>query len=482
MAVSDYMCHGFQLTRSDMIQIFSQAAADGTVSAAESHDLQTILSPDPSVPMPGYVRDLGTHALNHFNWEMGQPSITSAYSSGSLLGGEMNRWFRGTAHPYVTKDGVNYQQINGPLFGSSGPQFYDVHQGSLGDCYLMSSLAEVADKNPQAIRDMFIDNGDGSYTVRFFDNGTPHYVSVDTQLPVETVVTGTTETELWPGGPIIYSQTSSSVKFAYAHAGSSTTSGDGPLWVALAEKAYVEICSEGWLQRGGVNDNMPSYGAIEDGEGSVAVPQITGKADQGLTLGSLSSSKLENASTYDYVTLDSWYNWAQGVHTDSNNIVNNHCYAMITYVSASNKFEVFNPWGMNNSNDGGILFLTLSQLQQSFDGISDSSVSAAPGPDSVSMVAIPADATVLGALAEPHKPADGKSSDGHDVTSDPGDKDLAKALSARHKAEEDARRGHREHSSGHTGKDEASLLRLHGVDLDRSPFAGDWVALGGVAV
>jgi hypothetical protein len=47
----------------------------------------------------------------------------------------------------------------------------DVHQGGVGDCHLMAGLAEVADKNPQAIRNVFFIKGDGSYTVRSFDNG-----------------------------------------------------------------------------------------------------------------------------------------------------------------------------------------------------------------------------------------------------------------------------------------------------------------------
>src|SRR5205085_5846272 len=79
-----------------------------------------------------------------------------------------------------------YKPAAGTLFGAAGPSFIDVEQGSLGDCWYMADLEEVAFKSPSLIRDMFIDNGDYTYTVRFFRNGsdTPDYVTVDRFLPV----------------------------------------------------------------------------------------------------------------------------------------------------------------------------------------------------------------------------------------------------------------------------------------------------------
>ena len=38
----------------------------------------------------------------------------------------------------------------------------------LGDCYLISALGTLADSNPAAIQNMIINNGDGTYTVRFY--------------------------------------------------------------------------------------------------------------------------------------------------------------------------------------------------------------------------------------------------------------------------------------------------------------------------
>ncbi|MBO6214140.1 MAG: hypothetical protein J6N76_01235 [Lachnospiraceae bacterium] len=61
----------------------------------------------------------------------------------------------------------------------------DVVQGGMGDCYFLSSLTAIARRDPKTIKDMMLDNGDGSVTVRFFKKNdeegryVPHFVTVD---------------------------------------------------------------------------------------------------------------------------------------------------------------------------------------------------------------------------------------------------------------------------------------------------------------
>ena len=83
----------------------------------------------------------------------------------------VGKWFFGTDHPKGTSDWgptYSYRQASGQLF-VNGAAYTDVNQGGLGDCYFLASLAEVALKNPSAITSMFIVNGDGTYTVRFYN-------------------------------------------------------------------------------------------------------------------------------------------------------------------------------------------------------------------------------------------------------------------------------------------------------------------------
>ncbi len=71
-------------------------------------------------------------------------------------------------------------------------------QGSEGDCVLQADLASLAHTNPQAIRDMIHDNGNGTYTVTF--PGDPqHPVTVDRPTDSELAsFGGGSEYGIWP--------------------------------------------------------------------------------------------------------------------------------------------------------------------------------------------------------------------------------------------------------------------------------------------
>ena len=162
----------------------------------------------------------------------------------------IGKWFLGLDHPTA---GGAYRQTSGTLF-VGGATYTDIKQGYLGDCYFMSSLGEVALKNQSIINNMFVVNGDGTYTVRFYNNGTAEYVTVDSYLP-----------------------TNASGQLIYAKLGAMYNNSANELWTALAEKAYVQINEMGWIRPGLSGNGQNSYTAIEGGYIYAALGQISGQ-------------------------------------------------------------------------------------------------------------------------------------------------------------------------------------------------------------
>src|SRR5439155_18928534 len=109
----------------------------------------------------------------------------TAGSTGAKLNNLVHKWFLGADHPNASYSGitVTYTTAAGTLFGSGGPQYTDVHQGAVGDCYFVATLGETALRSPSTIQNMFVVNGDGTYSVRFYQSGVAHWVTVDSQVP-----------------------------------------------------------------------------------------------------------------------------------------------------------------------------------------------------------------------------------------------------------------------------------------------------------
>jgi hypothetical protein len=321
------------LDRIDMLKLFAEVASDNVVSAAEYHDLSALAAAGKSdVPyaMPDAVRQLASRVVGHDpanrSYQGAALGDLTAGSSGVQLNNLVNKWFLGLDHPKAMAR-AEYRTFSGPLY-VGGPSPQDVLQGRINDCYFLAALAAVARNDPQAIRDMFTDNGDGTYAIRFFRNGVPNYVTVDGSLPD---FTGTN---------------------VYADFGGHADGTAVELWVALTEKAYAQINESGWIGQDGTN----TYAGIAEGYGDVALQQITGRSANFTWIINTSADRLAAALTAGQPTI------LDSRPKPGNGVVASHAYVLTGYNSTDRTFTVYNPWGSS-------LRLSWNQIQASFYGI-----------------------------------------------------------------------------------------------------------------
>jgi hypothetical protein len=272
----------------------------------------------------------------------------------------IDKWFYGMDVPslgvQVLANGGVYQSAQGSLFAQDAPCFTDVAQGAIGDCYFMSALGETALRTPQTIESMFIDNGDGTFTVRFYryDSATKQttadYVTVNLVLPVYakdgTFVYANHGLLGSNGQPLTYSNPSN------------------VLWVALAEKAYAQLAEEGWSRPSKLN----SYDALSDGSGGTALLNITGVTD-GVSL-SISSPNAEqqilNALfSGEMITMSTYSSLPPHSPVDTG-----HVLMLVGYDVVNQLFLIVNPYddyAQNHQHGPRFVALTWAQVAEYFD-------------------------------------------------------------------------------------------------------------------
>ncbi|HWB13563.1 MAG TPA: C2 family cysteine protease [Pirellulales bacterium] len=339
--------------RADMIQIFSAVAAQGTVTASEFSDLKAILGEATALNMPGYVQILAGDVINgntaNATYQGQKLGNLAAGSSATQLNELAGKWFLGTDEPIVDSSSYVYKTVAGSLF-SGTPSISNEQQGMLGDCYFISALGSIANSNPTAIQNMFINNGDGTYTIRFYTGaygysynpsngtwsdgfssgqGTADYVTVDSKLP-----------------------TTASGMLVYSDYGNSYSSSSNVLWIALAEKAYAQWNQTGKEGRDGTNN----YASIAGGWMATVDAQVLGHNATDYSMTNATAQYAINAlAAHQAVTI--------GTSSAQYGLVADHAYAITGYSASSGTFTLYNPWGFNQPGP-----LTWSQLEAACDG------------------------------------------------------------------------------------------------------------------
>jgi hypothetical protein len=320
------------LTRSDMIAIFRSAAENDRVDDDQFQSLCALVENAKFLGMPAFVADLscrvvlGDPANAHFR---GQPlGDLEPGSSGKHLEALVKKWFFGADHPQIDSK-FHYQRAAGVLFDGA-PKLPDLHQGDLGDCFFLAALGEVALRNPEQIQRMFGDNHDGTFTVRFYRDGKPVFLTVDRFLPVDE-----------------------KGRFVFENRGDSASSAKNVLWLALAEKALAQLNESGWLTTKGAA-GVNSFAEIGlGGKSTMTLPLLTGVAASrdGLnTIAALAKGDLELANSKNDVP---------------DSLVPHHSYVIVGYDPASELVTLYNPWGLRG-NKKSIKYGTFSVSWQDF--------------------------------------------------------------------------------------------------------------------
>ncbi len=331
------------INRTEMLGIFRQVSADKSMSASEFADLAKIAATDSLFGSNDSVKVLTKdvvlgNAANKSYQGTALGNLTSA-SNTTQLDKLVSKWFLGTDHPLAKYGSTTFAYANasGKLFANNGPVYTDVKQGAVGDCYFVATLAEAALKNPNAVKSMFTVNGDGTYTVRFYNNGKADYVTVDSMLPV------------------------SNGRLIFANMGQSASSSSNVLWVAMAEKAYCQINEAGWLRQGLPGNGVNSYQAVAGGYFFQAVKQIAN-----VTSVTASTSSITFAAVANAFAAGKMVGFASTSSPSLKSVVGNHQYVLTSVDSKAQTVTLFNPWGINNGSAPGLVTLTMTQLKANY--------------------------------------------------------------------------------------------------------------------
>ena len=353
------------INRADMMQILRSVGASGTVSATDFADLKTLLGADATkLGILNYVEVLAGDVVNgnaaNAHYQGQTLGNLAAGSSVTQLDDLVNKWFMGTDLPnpgssVLPAQDVTYESVSGSLFPHA-PTITDEHQGELGDCYFISSLGTIASSNPAAIENMIINNGDGTYTVRFYTGtyggstnsdgsysdgfvngtGTADYVTVNSMLPTYDGV------------------------LCFADMGASPTNTSNPLWIPLLEKAYAQWNETGNEER----NNTNTYAGIEGGWMGTVDAQVLGHNATDYSMSSSYQQDMINALTSGKAVTIGTIGSSNSSDTLSYGLYGSHAYGVTGYNAQSGTFTLYNPWGF----DQPTCSLTWAELQANTDG------------------------------------------------------------------------------------------------------------------
>jgi hypothetical protein len=324
------------LDRTDILSILRVAGDGDGVDAVEFADLTRLsrsfldLNAEPAARSSDFVGNLLSKVVigdrANATYKGQTLGDLAAGSTKVKLDSLIDKWFLGGDRPETT---FVYALASGRLV-RSGIDYKDISQGSIQDSPFLASLAVAANTRSETLSQMFIDNRDGTYTVRFFKpDQTADYVTVDRFLPSDP----------------------ESATFAYAKQ-YFTLGGergiddpDNELWVALAEKAYAQWLASGWVSPQ-VTGNRYSNLALATNESTMA--SILGRSIQ---------QRSVTTNTFESLTSNEFSRPLVFVSKASYSVLRadvlaNQSYAFLqtstNATTGERRYRFFNPWGNLN--------------------------------------------------------------------------------------------------------------------------------------
>ncbi|HEY9867984.1 MAG TPA: C2 family cysteine protease [Candidatus Obscuribacterales bacterium] len=292
-------------------------------------------------------RDYLEHFEDHFDKFKGDSEGVSrdrlgAYTDVAFEGEEgelianLDRWLDETA--------AAAERADRRLYGTSDPLDSitpsAINQGGIGDCYFLAAVGSLAEMNPQAIKDMIKDNGNGTYTVTFpGDRDNPITVAAPTDAEIALYVEGK-EHGIWP---------------------------------AVLEKAYGE-----WKGDTTIPQEAADGGDTIDKGIEILTPH---KADQTKIsdfsedeVGRMLEDYLDRGSPVVVSVFDN----PEGAR--GGDLPTGHAYSVVDYDPASGQVTIRNPWGtgelkdengeaLDGKNDG-VFTVSLEEFYERFEHIS----------------------------------------------------------------------------------------------------------------
>jgi hypothetical protein len=207
----------------------------------------------------------------------------------------------------------------------------DVGQGQLGDCGLHAAMIAIARVNPQAIKDLITEKGDGTYDVtlyfkdHFWNNKTPHVINVKPTFPTDKA-----------GNPL------------FSQPGDKGP--DGPeLWAMLIEKAFA-MHAGGYEEAEGIWDrdalDLLSKADVDKEQSVTDLPEAE--------MGKAINAKLVSGN-YAVTANTSQSRWDKWTRSDADDkeiqtlgIVMGHAYSIVAVDESAKTLDLRNPWGFQH--------------------------------------------------------------------------------------------------------------------------------------